>query len=231
MKIVGLLKTTLIDYPDRIAASIFLAGCNLNCGYCHNRWMIDASRATEVISVDDFLDWLRTRVNKLDGVCVSGGEPTLSADLPDLLRSIKALGFTVKLDTNGTRPEVLQALLDEDLVDYAAVDIKAPLDERYSVVAGRPVDPGLIRRTLSVLRAWGGDYELRTTVGPDLDRDALRDIAREILPEERWCLQLYVARDGIAERLVGATALGDADLREMEAELRPMTPRVMVRGE
>jgi pyruvate formate lyase activating enzyme len=231
MKIAGLLKTTLIDYPDRIAASLFLAGCNLNCGYCHNRWMIDASRVTEVISKDDFIDWLRTRVNKLDGVCVSGGEPTLSADLPDLLRSIKSLGFAVKLDTNGTRPEVLGALLDEDLVDYVAVDIKAPLNARYSVVAGRPVDPNVIRHTLSLLRAWGGDYELRTTVGPDLDRAALRDIAPEVLPEERWYLQLYVAREGIAERLVGETALGDADLREMEAELRLMTPRVMVRGE
>ncbi len=231
MKIAGLQKTTLIDFPDRIAATLFLAGCNLDCGYCYNRWMIDASRAPDALPVEAFLDWLRTRIGKLDGVCVSGGEPTLAPDLPDLLRAVRGLGFAVKLDTNGTRPEAMRALLDEGLLDYVAVDIKAPLDARYSAVAGRPVDPDVIRRTLNLLRAWGGAYELRTTVGPDLDRAALRDIARELLPEERWYLQPYVATPEVAGRLAGRAALGEEELRAAAEELRGVAGGVRVRGE
>lgn len=231
MKIAGLQRLTLIDYPDRIAATLFLAGCNLDCGYCYNRWMIDASRAPESLPVEAFLDWLRTRVSKLDGVCVSGGEPTLAADLPDLLRAIKGLGFAVKLDTNGTRPEVLRALLDEGLADYVAMDIKAPLDGRYAVVTGRPMEPQIIRCTLALLRGWGGPYELRTTVGPDLDRAALRDIAHELLPEERWYLQPYMATAEVSERLAGRAALAEDALRAAVEELRAVTPGVRLRGE
>ncbi len=231
MKITGLQKLTLIDYPDRIAATLFLAGCNLDCGYCYNRWMIDASRAPEALPVEAFLDWLHIRVGKLDGVCVSGGEPTLDPDLPDLLRAIKGLGFAVKLDSNGTRPAVLGALLDEGLLDYVAVDIKAPLDERYAIVAGRPVDPDVIRRTLALLRAWGGPYELRTTVGPDLDRAALRDIAKELLPEERWYLQPYMATPEVSERLAGLSAPSEDDLRNAAEELRAVAGGVRLRGE
>lgn len=231
MKIAGLQRLTLIDYPDRIAATVFVAGCNLDCGYCYNRWMIDASRAAEALPVEAFLDWLRTRVGKLDGVCVSGGEPTLSPDLPDLLRAIKGLGFAVKLDTNGTRPEALRALLDEGLLDYVAVDIKAPLDERYTTVAGRPVDADTIRRTLALLRAWGGAYELRTTVGPDLDRAALRDIAKELLPEERWYLQPFVGTPEVSERVAGRAAMGEEELREAVEELRALASGVRLRGE
>lgn len=248
MKIAGLQKTTLIDYPDRIAATVFLAGCNLDCGYCYNRWMIAegrneaecgdtsivsfrASRVPEALSVEAFLAWLRARVDKLDGVCVSGGEPTLAPDLPDLLRAIKGLGFAAKLDTNGTRPEVVRALLDEGLLDYVALDIKAPLDARYGVVAGRPVDPDVIRRTLALLRAWGGAYELRTTVCPDLDRAALRDIAQELFPEERWYLQPCVVTPEVAERLAGRATMGEGALWVVAEELRAVAPGVRVRGE
>lgn len=231
MKIAGLQRLTLIDYPDRIAASVFLAGCNLDCGYCYNRWMIDASTAPEALPVGAFFDWLRTRVGKLDGVCVSGGEPTLAPDLPELLRAIKGLGFGVKLDTNGTRHAVLGALLDEGLLDYVAVDIKAPLDERYAIVTGRPVGPDVIRRTLALLRAWGGPYELRTTVGPELDRAALRDIAKELLTEERWYLQPYMATPEVSVRLAGLPSLSEHDLREAVEELRAVAPGVRLRGE
>jgi len=231
VKIAGLQKLTLIDYPNRIAATVFLAGCNLDCGYCYNRWMIDASRVPEALSMEALLDWLRTRVGKLDGVCVSGGEPTLAPDLPELLRAIKGLGFAVKLDTNGTGPKVLRDLLDAGLLDDVALDIKAPLDERYAIVVGRPLDPDIIRRTLNLLRAWGGAYELRTTVGPDLDRVALRDIAAELLPGERWYLQPYLVTPEVSERMAGRLALTEEDLRAVAEELRAVVPGVRVRGE
>ena len=232
MKIAGLQKLTLIDYPDRIAATLFLAGCNLDCGYCYNRWMIDASRAPEALPVEAFLDWLRIRVGKLDGVCVSGGEPTLAPDLPDLLRAIKGLGFAVKLDTNGTRPAVLGVLLDEGLLDYVAVDIKAPLDERYAIVAGRPVDPVVIRRTLALLRAWGGPYELRTTVGPTSTAPPCATIAKET--PARGALgtsSQYMATPRCRSVSRGLSAPSEDDLREAAEELRAVAGGVRLRGE
>ena len=229
MRIVGLQRVSLRDYTDKIAATVFLAGCNLNCGYCHNRWMLEAG-APVAISEDAFLEWLATRRGLLDGVCVSGGEPTLSPDLADLLRAIKDLGFDVKLDTNGTRPEVLGPLLDEGLVDMVAMDLKAPLDERYAEVAGRPVDVEPLRCSMAHLRRWGGAYEFRTTVGPQVGEDWLQAIAPELLPGEVWYLQMFRASEGVDPDLAAAEAPDEDALAAMAARLAEMAPGVRVRG-
>lgn len=234
MKIAGLQKVSLLDYPGRIAASVFLAGCNLDCGYCHNRWMIDAARVREAIAVEALLDWLAGRVGLLDGVCVSGGEPTLQADLPELLRGIRALGFLTKLDTNGTRPEVLARLLDAGLVDYVAMDIKAPLDERYTAVTGRECDLAALRASMALLRGWdpgGQRYEFRTTAEWHTDLAALEAIALEIMAQELWALQPYVPRRESAAAARESEALGVDDLVRAAVDLRRLVPRVMVRGE
>lgn len=230
MKIAGLHKVGLIDYPEHIAATVFLAGCNLDCGYCYNRWMIREAEAPAVLSSHDLLDWLVTRRGLLDGVCVSGGEPTVHPDLPALLRDIKELGFAVKLDTNGTRPDVLAALLDAALLDFVALDLKAPLDERYSRVTRRPVDAGLIRRSMALLRRSGVGYEYRTTVGPELAEVDLLDLSREIAPGERWMLQAFVATPHVAPDLAGAPALGQGALAALAARLRDVAAGVEVRG-
>ena len=242
VKIAGLQKVSLLDFPGRIAATIFLAGCNLNCGYCHNRWMLRAEEVVEALSLEDCLRWLGTRRGRLDGVCISGGEPTLGANLPAFLRAIKQLGFATKLDTNGTLPERLQALLVEGTVDYVALDLKAPLDERYGQVAGRDVDVAAIRRTMALLRAWSrgeaaaGEkagagarpaadaaprrgYEYRTTVAPLLDEAALGDIAHELQPEERWVLQRFVHAESV-----------DPALAALAARLARVAPGVRARG-
>jgi pyruvate formate lyase activating enzyme len=229
MRMVGLQRVSLLDYTDKIAATVFLAGCNLDCGYCHNRWMIDGG-AAEAISVRAFTDWLATRRGLLDGVCVSGGEPTLAPDLADLLRAIKDLGFAVKLDTNGTRPDALGALLDEGLVDMVAMDLKAPLDARYAEVAGRPVDVAALRRSMAHLRRWGGHYEFRTTVGPQVGEEWLRDIARELRPDEAWYLQAFRPAEGVAPALATARAPDEETLAEIAARLAPLVPGVRVRG-
>jgi len=257
MKIAGLQRVSLIDYPGYIAATVFLAGCNLNCGYCYNRWMIDEANVPEALSSEELLGWLRTRVGRLDGVCVSGGEPTVHEDLAQLLRTIKGLGFAVKLDTNGTQPERLFALLDEGLLDYVAMDIKAPLDSRYHRVAGRQVDLSAIRRSMGLLRAWGqvlihnnyGEnqnlprglpptdsigglaYEFRTTVGPLLDEGALQEIAREIEEAELWWLQPFVATPDVAPSLAEAKALDEAALQAIVGRLAVTTPGARLRGE
>jgi pyruvate formate lyase activating enzyme len=230
MKIAGLQKVSLLDYPDKIAATIFLAGCNLDCGYCYNRWMIIEAFVKPALSVEDLAGWLKTRVGRLDGVCVSGGEPTLQLALPPLLRTIKELGFAVKLDTNGTQPERLADLLHEGLVDYVAMDLKAPLDARYSQVAGRPVNVAGLCQSMEVLRAWGQAYEFRTTVGPLLDETALEDLAHEIRAAEHWFLQPFVSTPQIAPTLLGVQALDEAQLRACVARLAAIAPGVRLRG-
>ncbi|MFH1086190.1 MAG: anaerobic ribonucleoside-triphosphate reductase activating protein, partial [Chloroflexota bacterium] len=230
LKIAGLQRVTLLDYPDRIAATVFLAGCNLDCPYCHNRWMIRAEAVQPALSMEELLAWLATRVGRLDGVCVSGGEPTLNADLDDLLRAIKGLGFAVKLDTNGILPRRLDALLDQCLVDYVAMDIKAPLDERYSAVAGVPVEVGRLRESMRLVRQLAPDYEFRTTVGPQLDAQALEEIARALDGHDPWFLQPYLETPEIPPTLRGRPALGAEELARLVGRLRQWSPTVTVRG-
>ena len=135
MKISGLQKVTLLDYPGKIACTVFLGGCNFRCPFCHNGSLVLPDGAGESISREDFLDFLDSRRGRLQGVCVSGGEPTLQPDLPELLSEIKSRGFAVKLDTNGTNPEKLLGLINDGLVDYVAMDIKNS-PEKYAVTSG-----------------------------------------------------------------------------------------------
>ena len=230
MKIAGVQKVSLLDYPDKIAATVFLAGCNLDCGYCYNRWMIVEAFVKPALTSEGLIGWLKTRVGRLDGVCISGGEPTLQLALPPLLRAIKGLGFAVKLDTNGTQPDRLADLLHEGLVDYVAMDLKAPLDARYSQVAGRPVRVAVLRQSMEVLRTWGQAYELRTTVGPLLDETALEDLAHEIKAAERWFLQPFVSTPQVAPTLLGKQALDEGQLRACVARLVGLAPGVRLRG-
>ena len=229
MKVAGLQRVTLIDFPGKVAASIFLAGCNLACGYCHNHWMIDAAGVTEAISVTDLLAWLETRRGLLDGVCISGGEPTLDPELPDLIRAIRAMGYLIKLDTNGTFPRRLEALLGERLVDYVAMDVKAPLDDRYASMAGVAISPEPVRQSMAALAAWGGAYELRTTVGPGLDEAALLDMAAELVDAPRWILQVFEASDGVLASVRQATHLTAEDLTALLPRLQAIAPRTELR--
>ena len=164
MEIAGLQKLTLLDYPGKVACTVFLAGCNFRCPYCHNAELIDRILPPEMDS-DELLAFLSRRKGLLDGVCVTGGEPTLRGqELKDLIGRIKALSFSVKLDTNGTRPDLLRELVREKLVDYVAMDIKNSPD-RYAETAGIP-SPALdaVRESVRFLLEGGVDYEFRTTV-------------------------------------------------------------------
>ena len=136
MQIAGLQKLTLLDFPGRLACTVFLPGCNLRCPFCHNASLVlPREDSPPGMSIAEFLDFLRKRKNRLQGVCITGGEPTLHPDLPDLLRQIHLLGYEVKLDTNGTHPEALRHILQENLVDYVAMDIKNS-PQRYAETCG-----------------------------------------------------------------------------------------------
>jgi pyruvate formate lyase activating enzyme len=230
MKIAGLQRVTLLDFPERVAASVFLAGCNLDCGYCHNRWMLDEWAVQEAISTEDLLAWLATRRGRLDGVCISGGEPTLHGELGELLSAIQALGYVVKLDTNGLLPERLAALLAAGWVDYVAMDVKAPLDGRYAQVVGRPVDVGRLRSSMELLRQSGVPFEFRTTVGPQLDEAALQAIAEAVGREAPWFLQVFEPVEGIPLELREQPALSGATLEALAERWRGQGWLVTVRG-
>ena len=180
MTLGGLQKLTLIDYPGRLAATVFTVGCNFYCPYCHNPELVDSARIKKQpeVSEKELFDFLAARQGLLEGVCVTGGEPTLQADLPEFIRKIKDLGYLVKLDTNGSNPVALERLLNDRLVDYVAMDIKAPL-EKYKKVVGPKVSLQDIQRSVELTRS-APDYEFRTTVLPRLHS------AKDILSIGRW---------------------------------------------
>ena len=174
MLIGGLLKFSMIDFPGKISAIVFTQGCNLNCGYCHNPELIPT--ATEQPYPDgDVLDYLQKRRGALDGVVITGGEPAIQPDLKDFIAKIKAMGYLVKLDTNGTNPAALRDLLQSNLLDFVAMDIKAPM-EKYDEVCGVPVNIDNIKASIEMIEASGVAHEFRTTYDKTLLNDA--DIER-----------------------------------------------------
>ncbi|MFP4472621.1 MAG: anaerobic ribonucleoside-triphosphate reductase activating protein [Candidatus Omnitrophota bacterium] len=195
MRIGGLQKISLIDYPGNVAAVVFTQGCNFRCPYCHNVNLVSPACFADPISEYDVLDFLSTRVEKLKGVVVTGGEPTLQPDLPEFLQKIRTLGFLVKLDTNGSRPAVLRWLIDEGLVDFIAMDIKAPL-ERYDEVAGVRVKTDYIRQSIDLIKGSGISYQFRTTVVKSLlsetDIGQIADMLGDI---EYYRLQNFAGQD------------------------------------
>ncbi len=167
MLLSGIKKSTLLDYPGKVATIVFTMGCNMRCGYCHNSEFVLPEKIKKIchdcISEEVFFRFLKARTGFLDGVVICGGEPTIHSDLPDFCRKIKAAGFLVKLDTNGSAPTVLEKLLDEGLLDYVAMDIKYPL-EQYRMVSGVEIDINLFKRSIKLIKTRLPDYEFRTTV-------------------------------------------------------------------
>lgn len=230
MKIVGLQKVSLIDFPERIAATVFIGGCNLDCGYCHNRWMIDAGAIEPIMAPADLLAWLATRIGRLDGVCLSGGEPCSADDLPALIRAIRALGLAIKLDTNGAYPERLGALLEGAWLHYVALDIKAPLDERYGETVRAHFPLQRLRRSMSLLRQGAIPFEIRTTAHPLLDAQALLDLARHLEPDDPWVLQPFVATPEVLAEVRSMPALSVTEIEALLPALQELIPGVRLRS-
>jgi len=167
MDIAGFVKTSLIDYPGKIASVVFTHGCNLRCGYCHNYQLLDGC-SIGCLKFREIFDWFSRRRHVIDGVVVSGGEPTLQEDLEFFIRELKLLGFLVKLDTNGTNPQVLSRLLSRGLLDFVAMDLKAPIKKYAAVTRTGNLDVNRIRKSAQMIRISGVSYEFRTTLCPGL---------------------------------------------------------------
>lgn len=187
----GFEKCTLVDYPGKVACMVYTIGCNFRCPYCHNPELVDET-VEVTLSEATILDFLDTRRELLDGVVITGGEPTMHEELPVFMRRIKDKGFLVKLDTNGTNPKMLQQVIDEGLVDYIAMDIKSPL-ETYSQTVARPVDVESIRESIRILLSSPVDYEFRTTVVKSLlSPEDLKRIGEAIRGAKSYYLQKFV---------------------------------------
>lgn len=225
MDIAGLQKTTLLDYPGRIACTVFLPGCNLRCPFCHNASLV--LRPRPLMTQEELLAFLETRKRKLDGVCVTGGEPTLHRDLAQLLQAIKDLGFLVKLDTNGTKPDVLRGILDSGLVDYVAMDIKNS-PETYAATCGGSEVLDAVRESVSLLEASSVDHEFRTTVlHPYHTPEDLAAIGRWLQGTKQYYIQAFVDSGD----LIGSgQALTEPEMQALLEAVRPYIPNAQLRG-
>ncbi len=202
MLIGGFQKFSLIDYPEKICAIIFTQGCNFRCPYCHNPELVDPRKFTSPISEKEIFSFLETRKSQLDAVEVTGGEPTLQKDLLDFLKRIKEMGFLVKLDTNGSLPNIIQEALEKKVVDYLAMDVKAPL-EKYQTVTASKVDPAKIKESIHLIMKSGLDYEFRTTVIESLlTNEDIIEIARLISGAKLYVLQEFVATKTLQKEFI-----------------------------
>lgn len=187
----GFQKLTLLDYPEKVACILFTMGCNFRCPFCHNASLVRAENKAE-ISEEDVLSFLKKRKGVMDGVCISGGEPLLYDGLGDFIKKVKALGYSVKLDTNGSLPEKLKALVREGLVDYVAMDIKNSF-ESYDKTTGIKTDLNNIKESLAFLLSGTVEYEFRTTLVKELHTDAdMESIGKMIKGAKRYFLQNFV---------------------------------------
>ncbi len=222
MRIAGMQKLTLLDFPGRVACTVFLHGCNLRCPFCHNASLVlPQGEAPPAMTQGELLEFLEKRRGRLDGVCITGGEPTLAPELPDLLRAVRALGYDIKLDTNGTDPDMLRAVIDEGLADYVAMDIKnAPA--RYAETCGGIDLLPQIRQSAALLLEDRVDYEFRTTlVHPLHSADDMRAIGRWLHGAKRYFLQQFIDSGD----LIGS-GLAPLSAEEMEALRQAVIPYI-----
>ena len=228
MKIQGLQKMTLLDFPGKVACTVFLGGCDFRCPFCHNGELLDGT-APAVMDDAELLRFLKGRRGLLDGVTITGGEPLLRKDLPDLLRAIGDLGFAVKVDTNGNHPAALEGLLKEGLADYVAMDIKNS-PEKYALTVGLNVlDLAPIRRSVSLLMESGIPYEFRTTVVDELHRaEDFEAMGQWIAGAKAYFLQPFTDRDSVP--YAGLHAPSRENLEKYASIARIYVPYTAIRG-
>lgn len=229
MKIQGLQRLTLLDFPERTACTVFTAGCNFRCPFCHNASLVvDIPKESE-ISECDFFSFLNKRQGILDGVCISGGEPLLQPDIANFMQKIKEMGFAIKLDTNGSFPDKLKLLVQNGLVDYVAMDIKNS-PETYSFTAGcDTLDIGAIQKSVSYLKEGHVPYEFRTTVVKHYHtKESFEEIGKWIQGAEKYFLQNFVDSGDLIGKKVGGCS--EEEMRGFLAIVQKNVPGAKLRG-
>ncbi len=229
MRICGFQKTTLLDFPGHVAATLFTGGCNFRCPFCHNGDLVKDPESQPGFSEEEIFSFLKKRKGILEGVCVTGGEPTLQPDLGEFLGKIKELGYLVKLDTNGYRPEVLRELLKEKNLDYMAMDIKAGWEHYNKATGMSHFEPNKIQESVDLIMHSGIDYEFRTTVVRGIhEPEEFEEIGRFLKGAKAYFLQSYKDSGAVLEP--GYGAFPKEVLEEMAEKARKYIARVELRG-
>ena len=229
MRICGLQKLSMVDYPDKLAATVFTGGCDLRCPFCHNAPLVTRVAESPVLSREEVLAFLQKRRGLLDGVVLSGGEPLLQPDAADFLAAVRDLGFAVKLDTNGCHPDALAGILEQGLVDYVAMDIKNRR-EKYALTVGMSdFDLTPVEKSAELLRTGSVPFEFRTTAVREFHTpDDIRAIGEWLEGSPRYVLQKFVDSGDLVGH--GCHGLEDGEMRELEAAAKPWFQRVSLRG-
>lgn len=232
MKISGLGRMSLIDYPGKITATVFVAGCGFRCGWCHNSELVlpEKIKNQPEIKEKDLFNFLDSRKGLLEGVCLTGGEPSLYPDLPAFIRKIKQKGFLVKLDTNGSNPKILQKLLEDCLLDFVAMDIKAS-PEKYSQAVGQIVNLDNIKKSIDLIRQSGLEYEFRTTVIPDfIDKKEIKKIGQWLRGAKCLVLQQFRPEKTLDKSFQKIKPYSDNTLKLFVKLIEPFVERAVLRG-
>lgn len=228
MQIKGLQKTTLLDFPGKVACTIFTGGCNFRCPFCHNASLVLAPKNVDDISEEEFFKFIKKRVGVLDGVCITGGEPLLQHDIIPFMQKIHDLGFAIKLDTNGSRPQILKEIVELGLVDHIAMDIKNTL-EKYPLSVGTDLNVDTIKESIEFIMSCGVSYEFRTTVVKELHTlEDMISIGNLISGAESYYLQAF--KDSGDLICPEYSAHSEKTMREMLNAVKPYVKLTELRG-
>jgi len=233
LEIKGFIETSFLDWDGKVVSTLYVAGCNFHCPFCHNSGLIEKPQEYETIPLDKIENFLLERKDFVDGICLTGGEPTLHKNkgLFEFLKRVKELGFQVKLDSNGLDPGCLGSLVAGKLVDYIAMDIKGPLDERYDKLSGVKTDLSKVKQSIKLIMESGLDYEFRTTVVPTLlSAEEVFEIVKGLKGAKKFVLQQFVAAHCWDEKLRTVKPYDKEVLEKMMKECEPYVEKVLIRG-
>jgi pyruvate formate lyase activating enzyme len=229
----GFIETSFLDWDGKVVSTLFVGGCNFRCPFCHNSALVEKPQTFESVPQERIEDFLLRQKDFIDGICVTGGEPLLHKDrgLFEFLRKIKNLGFLVKIDTNGADPDGLSLALKKKLVDYIAMDLKGPLNEKYEVLCGVKADLGKIRQSIKIILESGIAHEFRTTVIPNyLKIEDIEDIAKSIAGSQKFVLQQFVPGNAWKESWRKLEPYLPEDFQAMVKVCRRFIPNSRLRG-
>ncbi len=231
LRIVGFSKTSLLDWDGHVVATIYLQGCNWRCLYCHNPDLVPMEPSFDELDFEDIAEYILGNTDFLDGIAISGGEPTIHPDLPILIAKIRDLGMKVKLDTNGSNPDMLEDLLGSGMLDYVAMDIKAPLNEKYKEIVRVNVDLDAVKRSIHLLMTSGVDHEFRTTVVPFLlEEKDIESISAFIGGANKYALHQFKNDTTLEKKMELVSPYPEERLRAMGDIAKMYVRKVVVRG-
>ena len=228
MKIGGIQKLSLVDYPGHTAAALFTIGCNMRCGYCHNPELVLPERFIDEIPIENVLDFLSKRIGKLEGIVISGGEPTMHDDLPDFAKTIKQMGFLVKLDSNGTHPEMIKQMIAEKSIDFIAMDIKETF-AKYSAAIARPIDISALKESIETIITSGLQHEFRTTIVRELMKvEDFDEIGEMIHGADRFAVQHFRAGRSLNPQFDNFTTFADEEIDQVVEKLKKHVKKIVI---